>query len=105
MFKIINAEQAETLIASEKVRILDVRDFRSYRAGHIDGAVLLHEGLEQRLVDDGAFDEPVLLYCYRGIQSREKAEHFTNLGFERVYSLEGGYTDWPRAERDAAPPG
>jgi rhodanese-related sulfurtransferase len=93
----ISADEAQALIARERVTILDVRDHRSYRAGHIEGARMLHEELEQLLVEDGDFDQPILLYCYRGNDSKKKADHFAALGFRRVYSLDNGFTGWPRA--------
>lgn len=96
MFQTVTTEQAQALLASEPVRVFDLRDFRSYRAGHIDGAVLLHEGLEQRLLQEENFSAPLLLYCYRGIKSREKAEQLAQLGFTRIYTLDNGYTGWPR---------
>lgn len=92
----ISATEAQALIAAERVTILDVRDHRSYRAGHIEGARMLHDGLEQLLVEEGDFDQPILLYCYRGNDSKKKADHFTFLGFRRVYSLDEGFTGWPR---------
>lgn len=92
----LSAAEAQALIAKEQVTILDVRDARSYRAGHIEGARMLHDGLEQMLVDDGNFEQPILLYCYRGNDSKKKADHFIALGFRRVYSLDNGYTGWPR---------
>lgn len=98
----ISAAEAKALIAAEEVIILDVRDHRSYRAGHIEGARLLHDGLEQALVAAGEFERPVLLYCYRGNDSKKKAEHFTRLGFQRVYSLDDGFTGWPREKRGPA---
>jgi len=97
----ISADEAQTLIRSERVTILDVRDHRSYRAGHIEGARLLHDGLEQMLVEEGEFDQPILLYCYRGVDSKKKADHFTQLGFRRVYSLNNGFTGWPRERAPA----
>ena len=93
----ISAEEAKTLLARESVTILDVRDHRSYRAGHIQGARLLHEGLEQALLEEGDFDRPILVYCYRGNDSKKKADYLSQLGFRRVYSLENGYTGWPRS--------
>jgi thiosulfate sulfurtransferase len=57
---------------------------------------MLHDGLEQLLVDEGDFDQPILLYCYRGNDSKKKADHFISLGFRRVYSLDEGFTGWPR---------
>lgn len=98
----ITAEEARVLIMTEAVTILDVRDHRSYRAGHIDGARLLHDGLERALVEEGDFERPILLYCYRGNDSKKKADHFTFLGFRRVYSLDEGFTGWPRGDATTA---
>jgi rhodanese-related sulfurtransferase len=92
----ISADEAKTLIAREQVTILDVRDHRSYRAGHIQGARMFHEGVEKQLVEEGDFDQPILLYCYRGNESKKKADHLCFLGFRRVYSLDNGFTGWPR---------
>lgn len=92
----ITCERAQALIAAESVTILDLRDHRSYRAGHIEGALLLHDGLMQTLVKLDQRHKPILIYCYRGATSKEKAELFFELGFERVYSLEGGFTEWSK---------
>lgn len=97
---VITADEAKKLIATEKVTILDVRDPRSYRSGHIDGARLLHDDLEVVLLEEGDFEKPILLYCYRGVESKKKAEHFARMGFRRVYSLDNGFTGWPRGESD-----
>ena len=35
----------------------------------------------------------ILVYCYKGISSQNVAQHFCNLGFENVYSLNGGYKE------------
>lgn len=96
-YKEISIEQARALIAAQPVTVLDLRDHRSYRAGHIDGAMLLHDGLMQRILKTNELDKPLLIYCYRGNTSKEKAEQFAELGFREVYSLAGGYTDWCKA--------
>ena len=95
---VISIDEARELLATQAVTILDMRDYRSFRAGHIEGARLLHDGLEQTLIDQNELDKPLLLYCFRGAKSKEKAEHFCRMGFRLVYSLEGGFTAWPRAE-------
>lgn len=102
-YQIISAAEAKALIAAEAVTILDMRDHRSYRAGHIDGARMLHDDLEQALLAEGEFERPLLFYCYRGNDSKAKAEHFARMGFERVYSLDNGFTGWPREKPNAAP--
>ena len=103
-YEVLSAQQAELLIAAETVKILDMRDARSYRAGHIDGAVLLHDGLERVLIEEAVHDLPLLVYCYRGIKSKEKALELACHGFTRVYALAEGFTGW-RREREQTEPG
>jgi thiosulfate sulfurtransferase len=93
-YQVISIERARALLAAQPVTVLDLRDHRSYRAGHLEGALLLHDGLMQRLVKQNELDKPILIYCYRGNTSKEKAELFSDLGFSQVYSLDGGYTEW-----------
>jgi rhodanese-related sulfurtransferase len=93
-YETVNATEAKALIESEPVTIVDLRDARSYRNEHIDGAVLHHEALEKALVERGELDRPVLFYCYRGVTSKEKAGLFAAMGFTRVYSLDNGFVGW-----------
>lgn len=101
-YQVISPEAARLLLAAQSPTVLDLRDHRSYRAGHIEGALLLHDGLMQALIKQNDLDRPVLIYCYRGTKSQEKAELFEELGFRNVYSLDGGYTDWLKAEQPGA---
>lgn len=100
----VSAQEAQALLRSESVMVLDVRDARSYRAGHIEGARMLHDGLEQALIEEGDFERPLLLYCYRGNESKKKADHLAQLGFRRVYSLDDGFTGWPRGDGSSPNP-
>lgn len=88
--------EAMQLIARENPVVLDLRDAHSYRAGHIEGAMLLHDDLMESLVAKKEFDRPLLLYCFRGQSSQEKAKLFLAVGFRRVYSLAGGYVAWSK---------
>ena len=55
-YQVLTAARAKALLASRPVRVPDMRDHRTYRAGHIAGAVLLHGGLEKKLLEDGPCD-------------------------------------------------
>lgn len=101
-YQIITPEQARRLLATPPVTVLDLRDQRSYRAGHLQGAVLLHDGLLQALIKQNDLEQPILIYCYRGNTSQERAQQFADLGFRHVYSLAGGYTDWHKPEQRAS---
>ncbi len=90
----ITIGEAEKLLDEETPVVLDARDAPSYRAGHIDGAMLLHDDLLEALVKRRELHRPVLIYCYRGNVSMDKARLFSAAGFVRVYSLAGGYVAW-----------
>jgi len=36
----------------------------------------------------------LLIYCYHGINSKDAAEYFVKNGFQSVFSLDGGYTEY-----------
>ena len=93
-YRVITSEAARELLATQPITVLDLRDQRSYRAGHIQGALMLHDGLLQALLAHNELDKPILVYCYRGATSHERAQQFADLGFRQVYTLEGGYTAW-----------
>jgi len=46
----------------------------------------------------------VLLYCYHGNASQTYGQMFADFGFAEVYSLDGGFAAWQRAQRKTAPP-
>ena len=92
----VNVSGAQELIRRDDPLILDVRDAASYRQSHITGAMLLHDGLLEALVKGRDFTRPLLLYCYRGNTSLDKAQLLIAAGFQKVYSLDGGYVDWSK---------
>ena len=103
----ITIGEALQLLSSEAPTVLDARDMESYRAGHIEGAMLLHDELMETIVKRRQLDTPILIYCFRGNISMDKAQLFAATGFRRVYSLAGGYVAWMkrRQESVAAPQG
>ena len=93
-YKTISVEDSEALILDAKPMILDCRDLKDYRAGHVDDALNVHEGLKDSLIKKGDKDRTLLIYCYYGHASEHLAEFFTDFGFKDVYSLAGGYSGW-----------
>lgn len=93
-FQTVSAAEAEQLIAGGAPTILDCRDSKDYRAGHIDDAMHLHERLRDSLLLKGDKERPLLIYCYYGHASEHVAEMFGDFGFKQVYSLAGGYAGW-----------
>ena len=97
-FSEVTAAEAQAIIANDNPVILDSRDAHSFREGHIDGAMLAHDGLTEQLIRKRQYDTPVLIYCYHGNSSKDLAEFFGGIGFKKVYSMAGGYTAWKKLQ-------
>ena len=93
-FKSISVADSELFIAAQQPLILDCRELKDYKAGHIENAMHVHEQLRDSLLRKGDKNRPLLIYCYFGHSSEHLAEMFGDFGFEQVYSLVGGYADW-----------
>ena len=93
-FQTVSAKEALTLIQSPETLILDCRDLKDYRAGHIDNALHVHQQLLDKLLTSANKQRPLLFYCYYGHASEHVAAMFGDFGFQQVYSLAGGYAGW-----------
>ncbi|MDP3876682.1 MAG: thiosulfate sulfurtransferase GlpE [Methylobacter sp.] len=93
-YKTISVVDASKLIQQSKPMILDGRAIKDYKAGHLEGALHVHEDLKTSLVKRGDKQRSLLIYCYHGHASEHLAEFFSDFGFQDVYSLEGGYSGW-----------
>jgi thiosulfate sulfurtransferase len=100
-YKTISIADSEKLIKETKPMILDCRDLKDYRAGHLEEALHVHEGLKDSLVKRGDKQRSLLIYCYYGHASEHLAEFFFDFGFKDVYSLEGGYSSWKEKHQEA----
>lgn len=97
-FTTLSAAQAAQLIDETDPMILDCRETKDYRTGHLENALHVHEGLKDALVKKGNKERSLLIYCYYGHASEHLAEFFTDFGFKNVYSLAGGYSSWKENE-------
>ena len=89
----LHASEVADLCAQTETRILDCRDPRSYQQGHLPGAQLVSDEVIKRLARSDK-EQPVLVYCYHGISSRDLATFLVNFGFTSVFNLEGGWQAW-----------
>lgn len=93
----VSVAQAKSLLSEcNNMLILDNRDIESYKQGHLDGAMMAHEGLIESVINKGDKQTPILVYCYQGASSMDVAKLFVNCGFNEVYSMTGGYAEWKR---------
>ena len=93
-FERISIEQAEQLLQTENATLLDIRDPDSYAAGHVENAIHVTNQNVESVVASASKEQPLIIYCYHGNSSQGAADYFSGLGFERCYSVDGGYEEW-----------
>lgn len=96
-FEEITPEQAWALIENEGAILTDIRDLHRFTYSHPQDAFHLTNQSYGRLQDECDYDEPLIVMCYHGISSRNTAQFLVEQGYERVYSIKGGFEGWVRA--------
>jgi sulfur-carrier protein adenylyltransferase/sulfurtransferase len=76
--------------------VVDVREGEEFGAGHLPGAKHVARAYLESRIEGAAPDrsERVILYCASGQRSALGAHTLTELGYEDVVSMTGGYTLW-----------
>jgi adenylyltransferase/sulfurtransferase len=95
----IDAARAHALVTDGQAPLLvDVRERDEWDEGHIPGAVHIARGSLESRIEQAAPDRTraLIVYCSGGSRSAFAARTLRELGYERVSSLAGGFTDWKR---------
>lgn len=85
---------AEWLDAGSPLTLVDIRDPASFADGHIPGCRHLDNDSVTDLLAEAPRETPLVVVCYHGHSSQQAAAWLAGQGFETVYSLDGGFTDW-----------
>jgi len=95
----INSDDAHLLWKDKTATFIDVREFDTYRGGHIPDSLTVPlanmADYEEGLPDDKS--APVVTVCNRGNMSLSGLLHLKSLGYTDVRSLSGGMTAWKSA--------
>jgi len=94
VFETISIERAKAIIANEEAIVIDIRDQASFESGHIENAIHIDNTKVQAFIKDSDLDKPLIVCCYHGNMSKGAADYFNNQGFNKVFSLDGGYSEW-----------
>ncbi|MCF8068093.1 MAG: rhodanese-like domain-containing protein [Desulfobacterales bacterium] len=94
----VNAKEAQELIQSIDLFLLDVRTVWEFQQGHLRDAYLLPvSDLQYKLNSISRYKEnPVLIYCRSGNRSTVAAKILLDNGFKRVYNMRYGINEWKR---------
>jgi rhodanese-related sulfurtransferase len=76
--------------------IIDIREEREYRLGHIEGAFHVSRNrLESKVLEIAPeFDTPIVIYCALGTSCLDAVEALRQLGYQRIFALKGGLQNW-----------
>ena len=75
--------------------ILDVRSAEEFAEGHVPGSLNVpHSEIASHLAALGSIQKPVLVYCRSGRRADITLKALADLGFERLYHLDGDMQAW-----------
>jgi len=94
-FQQLSVDALKTLMSQgADLTVFDTRDPTSFAGGHIDQALSLNNDTMQQLLDDTPMSNTIVVCCYHGVSSQPIADWLVDLGYDKVYSLTGGYSAW-----------
>ncbi|MBQ4851643.1 thiosulfate sulfurtransferase GlpE [Pseudoalteromonas sp. MMG013] len=93
-FKNISVAQTHEMLKRDDVIVADIRDSNSYENGHIPGSEHLSNANIGHFMQEKEFEQPIIVVCYHGVSSQGAANYLVEQGFEDVYSMDGGFTQW-----------
>ena len=100
-FENINAEKFDALRKSDtnKVVVLDVRTKEEFSKGRIPGSVLIDFNADdfEKQVAKLDKNKTYLVHCAAGGRSSRACKKMDQLGFRKLYNLEGGMGAWEKA--------
>ncbi|ARV73855.1 thiosulfate sulfurtransferase GlpE [Vibrio campbellii] len=97
-FQHIDVQGAQALLEQSEAKLVDIRDPQSFAVAHVESAFHLTNDSIVSFMNEVEFEQPILVMCYHGISSQGAAQYLVNQGFEQVYSVDGGFEAWQRAE-------
>lgn len=99
--KEITSEELNQQINQGKITVIDIRENEELRNGHLPNAIFIPRGFLELRIEATApeRDQIICLYCGGGNRSALAARSLQELGYSKVFSLEGGISRWIRENR------
>jgi len=95
--KTVSQNKFQRLLKKKNTILLDVRTEVEYKAGHIPGSLQIdflktEDFKKQVAVLDKS--KPYLLYCRSGKRSKDAMSVMKEMGFTKLFDLQGGFNSW-----------
>jgi len=97
MVQTLTPQEMSDLLAGGEVDVVDIRDAQEWADGHIPGARVVP--LDDLRADPAKTlpGSNIVFVCGQGLRSLTAAKLADRLGIGKVYSLDGGISNWTRA--------
>ena len=93
---LVSQDEVEVILKRDNVQLLDVRTKEEFIAGSIYDAQnidFFDEDFDTKVLELDK-SKPVILFCQKGGRSAKCAKKMKDLGFTKIYDLDGGYSKW-----------
>ena len=76
--------------------LVDIREDEEIKLGVIEDSIHIGRGVLDRDIEAHISDhsEEIVLYCARGVRSILGAKTLQDMGYQKVFSLKGGISEW-----------
>ena len=93
---LLSAEAFNEQLSAPGIQILDVRTPEEFAEGHLANAVNIDVQSDGFEAASAVLykDVPVYVYCRKGQRSQEASKRLKAIGFEKIFEMTGGITDW-----------
>jgi rhodanese-related sulfurtransferase len=98
--QIVTQKEMELILKEDQVQLVDVRTLSEFKAGSILNAQnidFLSDDFDTQIKELDK-SKPVIVFCQKGGRSAKCAKKMQDLGFTKIYDLEGGYSKWKPTE-------
>ena len=95
--ELISPQQVyDAIYKDPSIQLVDVRTPEEYKGNHLKGAqniCVTSDDLKEKvkILDK---NKPVYVYCYKGGRSAQAALELKELGFTKIYDMDGGILLW-----------
>lgn len=91
----ISPAETATLLATGKIKLIDVREPWEFSTAHIEGSVPMPMGdVPARAHQELDPEEHLVVLCHHGMRSMNVTVWLRNQGFEQAQSMRGGIDAW-----------
>ena len=95
--ELISPQQVYDAVYSEDIiQLIDVRTPKEYKESHLEGAqniCVTNEDFNEK-VKTLDKSKPVYVYCNQGLGSKQAALRLKEMGFTKIYDMDGGLLMW-----------